>query len=188
MSHNFETEDARIAAAKVAGRNVAAHEIKSGYTTLRNWDKDGEHNARAFSHLAAVGFSRLGTRTYSQVFVDAYKVEFIRLRLEYLRGEIEAERISGYEIAELAGYAEYIDSADTLLLGWAGVPEHPEDDAEPNWTREQLNAVIEKHFPNRLLTFYTEAMENNNEVAAVEDADGRMYRVWADGDSQPYNP
>lgn len=130
MSHNFETEDARIAAAKVAGRNIAAYEIRSGYTEPRNWDKDDVHNARVFSHLAAVGFSRAGTRMYSQTFVDAYKAEFIRLRLEYLRGEIEAERISGYEIAELAGLAEYIDAADTLLLQWAGVPEFPEDEED----------------------------------------------------------
>lgn len=130
MSHNFETEDARIAAAKVAARNIAAYEIRSGFTTPRDWNKDETQNARAFSYLAAVGFSRLGTRMYSQVFVDAYKAEFIRLRLEYIRGEIEAERVSGYEIAELAGYAEYIDSADVLLLQWAGVPEFPEDEDE----------------------------------------------------------
>ena len=44
-------------------------------------------------------------------------------RLEYLRGEIEAERISYGEIAELQGLAEYIDPSDTVLLEWAGVPE-----------------------------------------------------------------
>ena len=44
-------------------------------------------------------------------------------RLAYLRGEIEAERISYGEIAELQSLAEFIDPADTLLLEWAGVPE-----------------------------------------------------------------
>jgi hypothetical protein len=44
-------------------------------------------------------------------------------RLEYLRGEIEAERISYGEIAELCSLAKYIDPSDTLLLQWAGVPE-----------------------------------------------------------------
>ena len=48
-------------------------------------------------------------------------------RLEYLRSQIEAERISSYEIAELANLVEYIDAADTLLLQWAGVEEFPED-------------------------------------------------------------
>ena len=127
MSHNFETEDARIAAAKVAGRNIAAYEIRSGFTEPRDWDKDDVHNARVFSHLAAVGFSRLGTRMYSQTFVDAYRAEFIRLRLEYIRGEIEAERVSTYELIELQGLAEHIDRGDNLLLEWAGVPEFPED-------------------------------------------------------------
>ena len=47
----------------------------------------------------------------------------IKDRLEYLRGEIEAECISYGEIAELQGLAEYIDEGDNLLLEWAGVPE-----------------------------------------------------------------
>ena len=49
-------------------------------------------------------------------------------RLEYLRGEIEAERISYGELAELESLARFIDPADTLLLQWANVPEF-EDEA-----------------------------------------------------------
>jgi hypothetical protein len=45
-------------------------------------------------------------------------------RLEALRVEIRAERISYGEIAELQGLAEYIPAHDTELLEWAGVPEH----------------------------------------------------------------
>ena len=44
-------------------------------------------------------------------------------RLEYLKGEIEAERISYEELAELQSLAEYIDSNDMLLLEWARVQE-----------------------------------------------------------------
>jgi hypothetical protein len=44
-------------------------------------------------------------------------------RLEYLRGEIEAERISYGEISELQDLIPYIESDDVLLLEWAGVPE-----------------------------------------------------------------
>lgn len=44
-------------------------------------------------------------------------------RLEYLRGEIEAERISYGEIVELHALAKYIEPGDNLLLEWAGVPE-----------------------------------------------------------------
>ena len=49
-------------------------------------------------------------------------------RLEYLRGESEAERISYEEIAELQSLARYIEPGDTLLLEWAGVSEFPEDE------------------------------------------------------------
>lgn len=48
----------------------------------------------------------------------------IKARLEYLRKEIEAERISYGEIAELQSLAEYIDPSDVVLLEWAGVPEN----------------------------------------------------------------
>ncbi len=47
----------------------------------------------------------------------------IKERLEYLRGEIEAERISIGELLELQSLAEHIDSGDTVLLEWAGVLE-----------------------------------------------------------------
>lgn len=44
-------------------------------------------------------------------------------RLAELRLEIENERISYGEIAELQALSKYIDSGDTLLLQWAGVAE-----------------------------------------------------------------
>lgn len=47
----------------------------------------------------------------------------IKDRLEYLRGEIEAERISYEEIAELQDLAPHIEPDDTVLREWAGMPE-----------------------------------------------------------------
>jgi hypothetical protein len=44
-------------------------------------------------------------------------------RLEYLRGELRAERISYGELAELQSLASHIDSGDVELLEAAGVPE-----------------------------------------------------------------
>lgn len=44
-------------------------------------------------------------------------------RLEYLRGELEAECISYGELAELAGLKSYIKSGDYQLQEAAGVPE-----------------------------------------------------------------
>ena len=44
-------------------------------------------------------------------------------RLEYLRGEIRAERISWGELAELQDLAEHVAPGDMELLEWAGVPE-----------------------------------------------------------------
>ena len=50
--------------------------------------------------------------------------ESIKNRLEYLRQEIRAERISYGEIAELQSLVKYIDSNDVELLQWAGVEEN----------------------------------------------------------------
>ena len=50
----------------------------------------------------------------------------IKARLEYLRGEIKAERISMGECCELETLAEFIEPGDVLLLEWAGVAEFPE--------------------------------------------------------------
>lgn len=49
-------------------------------------------------------------------------------RLEYLRTELRAERISYEELAELQSLAEHIDPSDTELLEAAGVPEHTTED------------------------------------------------------------
>ena len=42
----------------------------------------------------------------------------IRARLEYLRQEIKAERMSYGELIELQSLAEYIDPGDVELLEW----------------------------------------------------------------------
>lgn len=47
----------------------------------------------------------------------------IQQRLEYLREEVRAERISYGEIVELQDLAEYIQPEDVELLQWAGVEE-----------------------------------------------------------------
>lgn len=55
--------------------------------------------------------------------------EGARDRLEYLRGELRAERISYGELAELQGLAPFIAAGDVELLEAAGVPEFPEEES-----------------------------------------------------------
>jgi hypothetical protein len=50
-----------------------------------------------------------------------------KVRLEYLRSQLDAERISYAELAELQDLAEYIEPGDVQLLEAAGVPENPPD-------------------------------------------------------------
>lgn len=44
-------------------------------------------------------------------------------RLEYLRAQLRAERLSYGDIVELQNLAEYIETGDVELLEAAGVPE-----------------------------------------------------------------
>lgn len=48
-------------------------------------------------------------------------------RLEYLRRQINAERISTAELIELQGMVDHIEPGDVQLLEWAGVPEFEEE-------------------------------------------------------------
>jgi len=59
---------------------------------------------------------------FSMAIEGSQEVEILE-RLEYLRGEIEAESISLDEVDELQSLADYIDADDVLLLEWAGVEE-----------------------------------------------------------------
>lgn len=64
----------------------------------------------------------------------------IKERLEYLRGELRAERISYGELVELQGLAEHIEPGDVELLEWAGVPEEKIDnplDPEFWWSNHE---------------------------------------------------
>lgn len=62
-------------------------------------------------------------RENAQTHADRWKAELTTARLEYLRAEIRAERISYAELAELQDLADRIEPGDVELLEWAGIPE-----------------------------------------------------------------
>ena len=53
----------------------------------------------------------------------------IKQRLEYLRAELRAGRMSYGEIVELESLIPHIDPGDVELLEAAGVPEFPESES-----------------------------------------------------------
>lgn len=75
-------------------------------------------------------------------------------RLEYLRGELRAERMSYGELAELQGLARFIEPGDVELLEAAGVPEFGDeardDDDEPT-PRDHAQAMA-RRFTRRTRT------------------------------------
>lgn len=84
----------------------------------------------------------------------------IEERLEYLRGEIRAERISYGELAELQGLAPHIDPGDVELLEWAGVPEFPDDDKE--MVRIEIPETHDQVDVPDLLRFIADQIENHD--------------------------
>lgn len=78
----------------------------------------------------------------------------IHERLEYLRGELRAERISYGELAELQGLAEHIEPGDVELLEAAGVPEHSDDDTPTDDDKRAVREAI-RHIRDRDCDFLT---------------------------------
>jgi len=96
--------------------------------------KDKNFLKEAFAQNNVSAYAKLYTRYHPLGYISekqynsyvAYKEA--KTRLEYLRGEIEAERISYGEIEELRALTPYIDKGDVQLLQWAGVNEHEEEE------------------------------------------------------------
>lgn len=63
-------------------------------------------------------------------------------RLEYLRGELQAERISQGELLELQSLKDYIEEGDVELLEAAGVPEFEDETTEKLFDQEIFNIIL----------------------------------------------
>jgi hypothetical protein len=123
------------------------------------------------------------------------KMSEIEHRLDYLRGEIEAERISMGELAELQDLASFIDPGDTTLLEWAGVPENQGPPMNHDQAIELLTKDGDLRVPaSRYGTCSSECAEVAWRVAQIvaeatgepitaESLDGDMYMVVNDSDS-----
>jgi len=110
----------------------------------------------------------LETRSFAVLLTDQEKEQLAtakkeldiiekQIRLEELRAEIQAERISTGELCELQSLAPYIDKGDVELLEAAGVPEF-EEEPEETYYIEYLNAA-KRHARDRVeFNTYNEAV------------------------------
>ncbi len=80
---------------------------------------DKKKNVYCLEHKCLLSYNK---KTSGYSCIKCYEDD-ARAQLEYLRGEIRAERISYGEIAELQTLAKYIQPDDVELLQWAGIPE-----------------------------------------------------------------
>jgi hypothetical protein len=91
------------------------------YNDLANAFKSGN----LFDYITVEDAPEATEDMISSWLFDEDEDDDIADRLDYLRGEIEAERISYDEISELQSLAEHIDRDDVVLRQWA---ECDEDD------------------------------------------------------------
>lgn len=100
---------------------------------------------------------------------EKQRLKKIKKRLEYLRGELRAERISYDELHELQDLATYIDPGDVELLEPAGVPESREErqiDPFKKWMVESNLNTIAKGVPMETQV----AILRANGYASIADA------------------
>ena len=95
--------------------------FKTSYARIGQHSACSEKYAREASLASEQDYKDLHSELVRQGYDD---LVVINERLDYLRSEVENQRISTAEIAELQSYADFIDKGDTLLLEWAGVEEH----------------------------------------------------------------
>lgn len=113
---------------------IERRETKVYHVTVELPDDYVQAKAEAIGSVGPVGRLREKEYVTSVVLVDepytytcrqvpSKELRAAKARLEYLRGELEAECISQGELCELAALAPYIEPGDVQLLEAAGVPE-----------------------------------------------------------------
>lgn len=89
----------------------------TAYTENGNTYRVDECEAKTLDEL------RKKIRAYHLRHRNGYGERIAKRRLEHLRGELRAERMSYGEVNELMGLVPYIENDDVELLAAAGVPE-----------------------------------------------------------------
>lgn len=136
-------------------------------------------DANAF--LESVGMTK-------EEFDRPIKESIHKARLEYLRGQLNAESISYGELQELQSLVEYIAPDDVQLLEAAGVPEHDESpvvgavttiDLTPTWA--ETAQMVARLFINGTTTGQSAALDTLKQMGAICDA----YKELATRDKVP---
>lgn len=129
--HDFDTyygsrPEAELAMCLAYGRDRGEEDVTSVKHPEDAWPDYGqEYEYLAVPDLEEVVRWQVREVSYGGQPRSDWRQLAIVARLEYLRGELRAERLSYGELAELQGLAEHISPGDVELLEAAGVPEFP---------------------------------------------------------------
>jgi hypothetical protein len=103
---------------------------------------------------------------------------YVKKRLEELRKEIRAERISYEELAELQSLAQYIDPNDVELLEPAGVPEFEEEEEEEFIDFSQYDTIAYNLTEEDAVKLADEQSEKNPNSQIVLAFTGNGFNVY----------
>lgn len=98
-------------------------------------------------------------------------------RLEYLRGELRAERISYGELAELQSLAAHIKPDDVELLEAAGVPEQPQAQP-PDWQNEAMNVATDHAMNENRTSLKAASHSPFVSYEALKMQRDELHRLW----------
>jgi hypothetical protein len=111
-----------------------------------------------------IGDSVLGDKKYDKGGVSDGGEKAAQKRLEELRKELRAERISYGELAELESLKEYIDDDDIELRQAAGIPEfEDEDDDDDKYAKGGMtdaDKAMKEGYVQQVVEIATKANEN----------------------------
>jgi len=103
---------------------------------------------------------------------------YVKKRLEELRKEIRAERISYEELAELQSLAQYIEPNDVELLEPAGVPEFEEEEEEEFIDFSQYDTIAYNLTEEDAVKLADEQSEKNPNSQIVLAFTGKGFNVY----------
>jgi hypothetical protein len=122
-------------------------ESAESYLMSKELNDSIDGNATMIGYVLDKNYNRIGQTNWDYLrymigeterFANggAVNAKSAKKRLEYLRKELRAERISYGELVELQSLKEYIDSGDVELLQAAGVPEFEQQVVDEEYYEE----------------------------------------------------
>lgn len=174
-------------------------ESAESYLMSKELNDSIDGNATMIGYVLDKNYNRIGQTNWDYLrymigeterFANggAVNAKSAKKRLEYLRKELRAERISYGELVELQSLKEYIDSGDVELLQAAGVPEF-EQQADIEYSKiydvlkEKIDDAIGDIKYENTYTAQGEEVDHESRDGFMPFTDGGYNKKWFEYES-----